>query len=85
MQAEKGLYATEKLSTGRSFCSAVSSVKTSLEDFCAHGRIYITICELVMIRFNWFMNCPVVVTFHNFNFLLLILNLYQSSTEMLWQ
>jgi len=38
-----------------------------------------------MIRFNWFMNGPVVVKFHNFNFLLLILNLYQSSNEMLWQ
>jgi len=38
-----------------------------------------------MIRFNWFMNGPVVVKYHNFNFLLLILNLYQSSNEMLWQ
>jgi hypothetical protein len=85
MQSEKGLYATEKLWTGMSFSSAVSSVKTPLEDFCAHGRIYITICESVIIRFYWFMNGPVVVIFHNFNFLLLILNLYQSSTEMLWQ
>jgi len=85
MQAEKGLYAIEKLWTGRSFSSVVSSMKTPNEDFCAHGMIYITICELVMIRFKWFMNGPVVVTFHNFNFLLLILNLYQSSTEMLWQ
>jgi hypothetical protein len=39
MQAEKELYATEKLWTGRPFSSAVSSVKTTLEDFCAHGRI----------------------------------------------
>jgi len=39
MQAEKGLYATEKLWTGWPFSSAVSSVKTPLEDFCAHDRI----------------------------------------------
>jgi hypothetical protein len=52
IQAENRLYATEKLCwTGRPFPSVVSSVKTPLEDFCAHGRILITIWELVMIRF----------------------------------
>jgi len=39
MQAKKGLYATEKLWTGRPFSSAVSSMKTMLENFCARGRI----------------------------------------------
>jgi hypothetical protein len=51
MQAEKRLYATEKLWRGRPLPSVVSSVKTPLEDFCTHGRILITIWELVMIRF----------------------------------
>jgi len=39
MQAEKEMYAIEKLWTGRPFSSAVSSVKTPLEEFCEHGRI----------------------------------------------